>query len=117
MDDRFEEGFNWWKNKSAAILSGLHTAEYISDIEKCINALVEKLNAFKGDKTGVKQLKGDIAEYWHAGTFNIDAAVKRSDHHTEVLRSHGLGSVDIDTNFGKSYFSEIAFQVSPLRIC
>lgn len=103
MNDRFKEGFNWWNNNSAATLSGSYTEAYISDINEQVSMLEEMLNSFNGNQTSVKQLKGDVAEYWHSGTFNIDAAVKRSDHHTEVLRSHGLGSVDIDTNFGKSY--------------
>lgn len=106
MDDKFEEGFNWWQNNSAASLSGSYTEKYIGDINDQVNLLVETLNGFKGDGTGIKQLKGDMAEFWHAGTFNIDATVKRSDHRAEVLRSHGLGSVDITTNFGKDYSSK-----------
>ena len=106
MDDKFEEGFNWWQNNSAASLSGSFTEKYIGDINDQVKLLVETLNGFKGDGTGIKQLKGDMAEFWHAGTFNIDATVKRSDHRAEVLRSHGLGSVDITTNFGKDYSSK-----------
>ena len=47
-----------------------------------------------------------MAEFWHAGTFNIDATVKGSNHRAEVLRSHDLGSVDITTNCGKNYSSK-----------
>lgn len=106
MDDKFEEGFNWWRNNSAASLSGSYTEKYIRAINDQVNLLEETLNRFKGDRTGKKQLKGDMAEFLHAGTFNIDATVKRSDHRAEVLRSRGLGSVDITTNFGKDYSSK-----------
>ena len=67
MDDKFEEGFNWWQNNSAASLSGSYTEKYIGDINDQVNLLVETLNGFKGDGTGIKQLKGDMAEFWHAG--------------------------------------------------
>ena len=51
----------------------------------------------------MKVLKGDAAEFWHAGTFNIDAALKDSQHRAFVDRSHDFASTDISTNFGDRY--------------
>ena len=48
-------------------------------------------------------LKGDIAEFWHSGTFNIKAAVEGSEHRTFVDRSHDFASADISSNFGDRY--------------
>ena len=40
-------------------------------------------------------LDGLMAEQHHAGTFNIDAAVKESDLHARALESNGKNSVDL----------------------
>lgn len=48
-------------------------------------------------------LKGDIAEFWLAGTFNVNAATNKSVHRAFVNRSHDFGSVDVSTNFGDNY--------------
>ncbi len=40
-------------------------------------------------------LDGLLAENHHAGTFNIDAAVKESDYAAKALKSNGKNSVDI----------------------
>lgn len=48
-------------------------------------------------------LKGDVAEFWHSGTFNIKAALDGSDHRAFVDRSHDFASTDISTNFGDRY--------------
>ena len=71
-----------------------------------INNLSENINQFKGFHTASNNVKGDIAEFWHSGTFNVDAAVKGSSSRSEVLRSHGLGSIDIKVNDTDAYGSK-----------
>ena len=102
MND-FEEGYRFFE-KSTCVTAGCEAGSaYVASVQREIDALITDLRSFKGYQTNPSQLKGDIAEFWHAGTFNIDAAVKGSDHRVTVDRSHGLGSADISSNFGKSF--------------
>lgn len=66
--------------------------------------LIKSLNELKNFNSREEQLKGRVAEEWHAGTFNIDAVRKMSEHRAWATpKEHGYASVDIDTNFGKQY--------------
>lgn len=75
----------------------------IEAINTEIDKLIKNLNELKNHNLGEEQLKGFVAEEWHAGTFNIDAIRKMSDHRAWTLKENGYGSVDIDTNFDKQY--------------
>lgn len=76
-----------------------YTGRIIEERDKLIAAL----NGFKGNAKSVDFLKGDIAEVWHGGTFNINAAQKSSAAHAEVPRSTDLGSPDIVLDSGEKY--------------
>lgn len=76
-----------------------YTGRIIQERDK----LIEALNRFKGNAKSIDFLKGDIAEVWHGGTFNINAAQKSSVDHAEVPRSTDLGSSDIVLDSGKKY--------------
>lgn len=89
-------------------MAGTHIAsekgsEYIYNVNKEISHLVNEMNAFQGFKTKSDKLKGDIAEFWHSDTFNIDAIIKDSNNRTHVDRSHDLASPDITSNFGDTF--------------
>lgn len=77
--------------------------EYVAQVDAEIAKLLADLNAFDGFKTGADKLKGDIAEFWHADTFNIDAVVRGSDHRAFIDRSNDFASADISSNFGKLF--------------
>ena len=74
----FREGYEYFQKSSGAALAafqggdfGAGRAAYVGAVEDEISALEKSINAFFGDHTPAKQLKGDIAEFWHAGTFNV----------------------------------------------
>ena len=75
----------------------------IQEINAAIDQLADSINTHPSLNLDPEQLKGFIAEEWHAGTFNIDAIKKGSEHRVWTLQETGYGSVDIDTNFGKQY--------------
>lgn len=77
--------------------------EHIQEINDAIDLLARNINEHTHLGLDVEQLKGYVAEEWHSGTFNIDALRKGSEHRTKVLHENTYGSVDVDTNFGKSY--------------
>ena len=106
----FEEGFKFFQRNAGDVFAAYHgadfgtgRAEYIDSVDQEISALEESINAFFGDHTPAKQLKGDIAEFWHAGTFNVNAATNQSANRAIVDRSNEFGSVDVSSNFGKDF--------------
>ena len=75
----------------------------IQEINDAIDRLAQSINEHPHINLNVEQFKGFVAEEWHAGTFNIDALRKESEHRAWTLQDNGYGSVDVETNFGKEY--------------
>ncbi len=101
----FQDGYSFFE-KNIGVVDGAHGASrYVSGVEEEIDSFAKVLNDFgaKRRNSGSKQLQGDVAEFWHAHTFNIEAKAAESAHHAETLRSNRLASVDIKTNFGEEY--------------
>ncbi len=99
----FREGFYFFEKNTGGFYGSISGAAYVSDVEKSIDNLKEHLNEFGGYQTKPDALKGDVAEFWHSDTFNIDAIVKGSKNRTYVDRSHDFASADISSNFGKKF--------------
>lgn len=91
----FKEGYNFFERNAGNIMGTFSGHHYISTIKDEIIKTVNSLNDFKTNSASISTLKGDVAEFWHAGTFNIKAAVNDSKHRVVVDRSHDLGSVDV----------------------
>lgn len=87
----------------ASICGAEKGIQYTGRIMQERDKLIEALNEFKGNAKSIDFLKGDIAEVWHGGTFNINAAQKSSTAHAEVPRSQDLGSPDIVLDSGEKY--------------
>ena len=109
--DGFKEGYEFFE-KNAGNFAG-HTAglNYVDSVESEIKKLVNDLNAFEVSGALIDTLKGDVAEFWHAGTFNINVAINSSKNRVQVDRSHDFGSADItgvnfDAKFGLKYYKD-----------
>lgn len=87
----------------ASICGAEQGMQYTGRIIKERDKLIEALNAFKGNAKSIDFLKGDIAEIWHEGAFNMNAAQKSSTAHAEAPRSTDLGSPDIVLDSGEKY--------------
>lgn len=103
-DDSFSSGYKDFVDS----IGGQHssqTASYISNIEAEIAKLQSNLNSFDGNRQYPNILKGDIAEIWHSGTHNIDAALKdvKSRTYVNATERNALGSTDIKSTFGEDY--------------
>ena len=118
--EAFKEGYEFFEKNAgnfAGYTAGVH---YIDSVESEIKKLVNNLNEFKASGALIDTLKGDAAEFWHAGTFNINAAINSSKNRVQVDRSHAFGSADItgvnfDAKFGLKYYKDgasSAFQQS-----
>lgn len=99
----FQDGYDYFRRSAGAIVGSFDGADYVGSIETEIQKLNDDMSHFTGFQTDSAMLKGDIAEFWHAGTFNIKAAVQGSAHRAAVDRSHDFASTDVSTNFGKNY--------------
>ena len=101
--DQFLNGYDFFCKNFVANRSAIDNAQWINSVQQEIDTLFSDLNSFEGFKTDPSKLQGDIAEFFHAGTFNINSALNRSDHRAYVDRSHDFASPDISTNFGDKY--------------
>ena len=99
----FSEGYAFYEKNVSSFFGALTGNEYVQSVQNEIDILTKELNAFSGFKTDISALKGDVAEFWHSGTHNIDAAVKGANARTIVDRSHDFSSADITSNLGESY--------------
>lgn len=80
----YKDGFKAGCSNIDAIVSSNDANVYINTIQSEINKLADDLNKFNGYQTGNSILGGDIAEFWHSGTFNIEAALEKSKSRTTV---------------------------------
>ena len=106
MVNSFREGFEFFQRNSDALFGakiatelGTKTINYVEEL----TALEESINAFIDYKTPSAQLKGDIAEFWAAGTFNVNAAKSGVLNRAAVNRSNEYASVDITLNSGENF--------------
>ena len=99
----FAEGYSFFEKNSGSYTSAAMGNAYVQDVADVINILRKDLHAFNGFHTKSDALKGDIAEFWHSDTFNIDAIIKESKSRTNVDRSHDFASADITSNFNSTF--------------
>lgn len=76
---------------------------HIKQRNEAIDQLAKNINEHPHLNLDVEQFKGFVAEEMHAGTFNIDAIRQGSEHRAWTLQDTGYATVDVETNFGKSY--------------
>lgn len=104
--DGFIEGYEYFEKNAGASYGAFAGTKYVNAINSEIDGLVATINKYTANQKSSKILKGDVAEYWHSGTFNINAAVRGSANRAESLKSNGLGSIDIQLDSGEKYGSK-----------
>lgn len=112
--DAFSVGFAAFNRIQGGAIGAYQADAYISSIKEACSILEDDINQFEGYATGVGQLKGDVAEFWHADTFNINAALRQSSFKAVVDRSHNYASADVRIkqgediieNFGLKYLRD-----------
>jgi hypothetical protein len=104
MDTKtFNEGYQAFSNISGATYASEQANQYVDNIADACSELEANINAFAGYATDIKQLKGDIQEFWASGTFNIRAILNNSKYRTTVDRSHDYASPDVTSNWGENF--------------
>jgi hypothetical protein len=102
----FRDGFDTFVSLNDANIGAVGGAEYIHNIEAAIDRLSRAINdpARKIDNASIDSLKGFVAEWWHEGTYNVDAALKGVKSTAYAPDNNGL--VDISLSSGKDYSSK-----------
>lgn len=106
MQQEMQAGWEFSSKQMGAEYAAHIGGAYIHEVDVVIEKLAKDMQELGANNLGVKQLKGFVAEYWHADTFNIEAALKGSASRAYVDGSTEHASVDISTNFGKVYSSK-----------
>lgn len=106
MRDALKAGWDFTSKQFGSELGAQVGKVYIENVESAIEKFAKDMEKLGTNNLGEKQLKGFVAEYWHADTFNIAAALRGSSSKASVEGSTEHASVDISTNFGKNYSSK-----------
>lgn len=107
VQDEVKQGWEFATKIAGADIAAHLGSGYVGDVEQAIEELTQQILKLKSNQSDAV-LGGYIAEYWHAGTFNIDAVASGSSHRAWVDEAarQTYGSVDVATNFGKNYSSK-----------
>lgn len=99
----FREGYDNFIRLNGANIGADAGAVYVGNIETEIEKLAKAINSPKRkiDKEPINKLKGYAAEWWHEGTFNIDAALKGKIIRADAPDNNG--PVDIFLPSGEKY--------------
>ena len=104
IKNEVKQGWEFATKIAGADVAAYIGSDYVRSVEEAIEDLTTQITKLKSNQSDAV-LGGYIAEYWHAGTFNVNAAAAGSSHRAWVDEAarQTYGSVDVDTNFGKSY--------------
>lgn len=115
MIEAFQAGYDFFSKNAPTFMAAVSGQEFAADridyvnaVAKEIEIMEENINSLEGYSTANNILGGDVAEFWHAGTYNIDAAMNDSTNRMAANRVTDFGSVDISGdagNYGSKYFS------------
>ena len=89
------EGYEFFLQHAPGVAVGVATEDWIASISEEIEKTIDNLESFTGSNKGIDFLSGDLMEFYHAGTANIDAARQGLIADFEVPRSTGFGTPDI----------------------
>jgi len=110
--DTFKQGFKAFQQSSSGYAAYIGD-QYVESVQTEIDKLTDNINKFQNSKVGVDQLKGNIFEWWHSGTANINGAAGGDKNRFYVPDSKEFASPDIiDSNgnrwSGKNYYNGAA---------
>jgi len=90
-------------DEGAAMFGTGNGVQYTQNVQQAVDKLTQDLiiNAQQNTAKNSKILGGDLAEFWHADTFNIDAVIKEKSFKADIPRVNTLGSADVTLNTGE----------------
>ncbi len=104
--DGFEKGYSFYAESFGPAFAAQMGDAWVGEVETAIETLERDLNKFSASAKTIDTLSGDIAEIWHADTFNIDAVLKGAKLRAEVPRVTDFASPDIVVKAGDAVISK-----------
>lgn len=101
----FREGYDFFAKSVGVTRAALQGDQYVNLVEHEISRLVQNLHGeFEGTNVIIDKAKGFAAEYWHAGTYNVNAALKGSANRAivDTVNRDKLGFPDIVPSEGNN---------------
>lgn len=96
--EQFKAGWDTVVKYTSSTYASIAEKEYIESVANEIRQFASNVNSSLGSKRDVAKEAGFIAEKWQAATYNINAKIRGTTDHAEVVGSNKLGSVDVQTN-------------------
>ena len=99
----YREGFERGVENTSTLVAAELGNEWVDRVEAEIEKMSRDLEQFAQSSKSIDTLSGDLAEYWHADTFNIDAVLDGSSTRADVPRRTEFASPDIELSTGENY--------------
>lgn len=91
----FKKGYEMTAEFFGATVASLGGQAYVTSVANAIDDLQRNITTRVSSSATPASNAGNLAEEWHAGTFNIDAAARGSKISANTPQSNGLGSADV----------------------
>ena len=101
--DSFEKGYSFYTESSGSALAAQMGGAWVNEVNDSIDKLRSDLLEFSSSGKTIDTLSGDLAEFWHADTYNIDAILNGSSNRAFVPRSTGFASPDVVLDTGEAF--------------
>lgn len=102
LTDAFLEGYDYFARSSGAQVASEISAKRIADVAAEIEKLSQDIQSL-GTNKSVDFLSGDIAEFLHARTFNVDAILNDSQNRAYVPGSTSYATPDVVLKSGEEF--------------
>lgn len=102
LTDAFMEGYDYFARSSGAQVAASVSSQRIAEVNAEIASLAKDI-ADLGTNKSIDFLSGDIAEFLHARTFNVDAILNDSSNRATVPRTTGYATPDVVLRSGEEF--------------
>ena len=82
--DSIRDGYSFFEKNVGNTTAAMMGDCYVDQVDGFIQSIADDFNSFKNFETNKAALKGDIAEFWHAGTFNLNSVIRGSKNRVYV---------------------------------
>lgn len=106
-ESSMQRGWDFSARILGSDLSSQYGHTYFEKVNTAISELQNSINTHTYRGQDIAHFKGYVAEEWHAGTFNINAAAAGSADRASTLNSNALDSVDILLQSGGQYSAKV----------